>query len=73
MVPPATEASMMAVRYFTQIFVPGKNESQLTDDSVMRLKNEFVSKDKNVIFSYVPYLDDDMERLVEMSSLEMYL
>ena len=39
----------------------------------MRLKNEFASNDPNVIFSFVPFLDDDMERLVEMSSLEMYL
>ena len=32
-----------------------------------------LSNDPNVIFSYVPFLDDDMERLVEMCSLEMYL
>ena len=66
MVTPATEASMMAVRHFTQIFDPGKNGLQLTDDSVTRLKDEFASKDPNVIFSYVPYLDDDMEKFVEM-------
>ena len=39
----------------------------------MRLKNEFASNDPNVIFSYVPFQDDDMERFVEMCSLEMCL
>ena len=39
----------------------------------MRLKNEFASKDPNVIFPFVPFQDDDIERLVEMCSLETYL
>ena len=74
MVTPATEASMMAFGHLPRyLFDPGKNGSQLTDDFVTRLKDEFASKDPNVIFSYVPFLDDDMERLVEMCSLEMYL
>ena len=38
MMTPATEASMMAVGHFSQIFDPGKNGLQLTDDSVTRLK-----------------------------------
>ena len=72
-VTPATEANMMTVGNFTQICGPGRNGSQLTDDSVTRLKDEFASKDPNVILSYDSFLDDDMERLVEMCPLEMCL
>ena len=73
MVTPATEASMMAVGHFTEIFHLGKNGLQLTDDFVMRLKNEFASNDLNVVFSYIPSQDDDMERSAEMCSLEMFM
>ena len=73
MVTPATEASKMAVGHFSKIFDPGKNGLQLTDDSAMNLVNEFASNDPNVIFSCVPFQDDDMKRLVEMCSLETYL
>ena len=52
---------------------PGKNGLQLTDDSVTRLRNEFATNDPNIVFSYIPYQDDDMERPVEMCSLEMLL
>ena len=54
-------------------FDPGKNGLQLTDDSVVRLKNEYASNAPNVVFSYIPFQDDDMERLVEMCLLEMFL
>ena len=64
---------MMAVGHFAKIFDLGKNGIQLTDDSVTRLKNEFASNDPNVIFSYIPFLEDNTERLVEMCSLEMFL
>ena len=70
---PATEASMTAVGHFAKMFDAGKNGLQLTDDSVTRLKNEFATNDPNVFFSHVPFQDDDMERLVEMCSLEMFL
>ena len=40
-VTPATEASMMTVGHLTKIFDTGKNGSQLTDDFVTRLKDEF--------------------------------
>ena len=73
MVTPATEASLMAVGRFSKMFDPGKNGSQVTDDSVTRLTNDFASNDPNVIFSYVPFQDDDMERPVETCSLEMVL
>ena len=73
MVTPATEASMMAVGHFTKIFGPGKNGSHLTDDSVMRLKNEFAANDPKVFFSYVAFSDDDTERPAEVCSLEMFL
>ena len=73
MVTPANEASVMAVGHFSKIFDLVKNRLQLTDDSVMRLKNEFASNDPNIIFSYDPFQDDDMERLVEMCLLETYL
>ena len=39
----------------------------------MRLKNDFASNDPNVVFSYISFLDDDMERLVETCSLERFL
>ena len=63
----------MTVGHLTKISDPGKNELQLTDDFVMRLKDEFASNNPNVVFSHVLYLDDDMERPVEMCSLEMFL
>ena len=66
MVTPATEASMMAVGHFARIFDPGKNGLQLTDDSETRLKNEFDTNDPNVIFSDIPFQDDDTERSVEI-------
>ena len=47
---PATEASMMAVGHFAKVFDPGRNGVRLTDDSVMRLKNEFASNDPHVVF-----------------------
>ena len=52
-VTPATGASMMAVGHFSKIFDPGTNGSQLTDDSVTRLKNEFATNNPNVVFSYI--------------------
>ena len=73
MVTPATEASMMAVGDFSKIFDLGKDGLQLTDDFVTRLMNEFATNDPNVVFSYIPFQDDDMKRLVEMCSLEMFL
>ena len=45
----------------------------MTDDSVTRLENEFDTNDPNVAFSCIPFQDDDLERLVEMCSLEMFL
>ena len=73
MVIPATEASMMAVGHFSKMFDLGKNGLQLTNDSVARLANEFDTNGPTVVFSYIPFQDDDMERLVEMCSLEMFL
>ena len=70
---PATEASTMAVGHMSEIFDQGKNGLQLTDDSVTRLKNEFATNDPNVVFSYIPFQEDDMERLVEMCLLELFL
>ena len=69
----AIEASMMMVGHLTKRSDPKKNELQLTDDIVKRLKNEFTSNNPNVVFSHVLHLDDDMERPVEMCSLEMFL
>ena len=61
---PATEASMMmAVGHLAKMFDPGKNGLQFTDDSVTRLKNDFATNDPNVVFSYIPFQDDDMESL----------
>ena len=57
---------MMAVAHFAKIFDLGKNGLQLIDDSVTRLKNEFATNDPNLALSYIPFQDDDMERLVEM-------
>ena len=62
----ATEASMMVVGHSSMIFDPGKNRLQLTNDSVNRLKNESASNDPNVVFLYIPFQDDDMDRLVEV-------
>ena len=45
----------------------------MTDDSVMRLKNEFATNAAIAVFSYIPFQDDDMERPVDMCSLEMFL
>ena len=55
MVTPATEASMMAVEHFAKIFDPGNNGLQLTDDSAIRLKNEFGTSDPNVVFSNISF------------------
>ena len=68
----ATEASKMAFGHFSMIFELGKNGLQLADDFVVRLTNEFASDDPIVFFSYVPFQDDNMERLVDMWSLETY-
>ena len=57
----------MTVGHFAKMFDPGKNGLQLTDDFVMRLKDECSPNDPNVIF-----LVRSMERLVEVCSLEMY-
>ena len=73
MVTPANEASMMALGHFSKFFDPGKNGLQLTDDSVTRLKTEFAANDPNVVFSCIPFQDDDTERFVEMCSLEMFV
>ena len=62
MVTPATEASMMAVGHFLNIFDPGKNGLQLIDDSVTRHKNELADNDPKVFFSYVPFLNNNTER-----------
>ena len=51
---------MMAVGHFTKMYDPGKDGLQLTDDSVMRVKDEVASNDPNVIFLYFPFQDDDM-------------
>ena len=50
-----------------------KNGLQLTDDFAMKLKNECVLDDPNVICPYIPFQDDDTERPVKMCSLETYL
>ena len=73
MVIPATEASMMVVGHFANKFDPGNNGLQLTDESLTRLKNEFATNDPTVFFSYIPFSDDDAERLAEVCSLEMFL
>ena len=73
MVTPAPEASMMAVGHFSKIFDPGRNGLQLSDDSETNSKNEFATNDPNVVFSYIPFQDDDMERLVEMCSFDIFL
>ena len=72
-VTPATEASMTAVGHFSRMFDLKKNGQQLTDDSVTRLKNEFATNDPNVVFSCITFQDDDINRFVEMCSLEMFL
>ena len=66
----AIEASKKAVGYSCKIFDPAKNGLQFTDDCAMKLKNEFVLDDPNVIFPYIPFQDDDTERPVEMCPLE---
>ena len=73
MVSPATEVSIMAVGHFSKIVDLGKNGLQLIGDAVTRLKNEFATNDPNVVFLYIPFLDEEMERSVEMCSLEMLL
>ena len=73
MVTPAAGASMMAVGHFAKTFDPGRNVLQLPDDSVTRLKNEFATNDPSVVFSYIPFQDDDMERPVDMCSPKMWL
>ena len=66
MVTPATVASMMAVGHFANVFDPGMNGQQLTDDYVTRLRNECATND-------IPFQDDNTERSVEMCSLGMFL
>ena len=73
MVTPAIEASMMSVGHCAKIFDPRKNGFQLTDGSVTRLKNALAPNDPTMVVSYIPFQDDDMERLVEMCSLDMFL
>ena len=51
----AIETSENAVGCSFKIFDPGKNGLQLTDDSAMKLKNEFVLDDQNAIFLYIPF------------------
>ena len=72
MVTSAAEEGTMAVGHFWKIFDPGKNELQLTDDSVTRLKNEIAENDPNVFFSYVPFLNDNTERPSGVRSLETF-
>ena len=60
------EASKKAAGYLLKIFDLGKNRLQLTCDLSMKLKNEFVLDDPNVTFPYIPFQDDDTERLVAM-------
>ena len=55
MVTPVTQTSMMAVGHFAQIFDPGKNKQQLTEDFVTKFQNEFATDDPNVVFSFVPF------------------
>ena len=50
-----------------------ENGLQSTDDSVTRLKNELAANDPNVIFTYIPFQDDDTERPAEVCSLGMFL
>ena len=64
---------LVAADHPRELGTPGKNGLQLTDDSVTRLRNEFATNDPNITFSYIPYQDDDMEKPVEMCSLEMLL
>ena len=63
----------MAVGHFTKMFDPGKNGQQLIEDFVTDLKNEFAKDDPNVVFSYVPFQDDNTQRPVELCSLELFL
>ena len=42
------------------------NGLQLTDDSETRLKNESAANDPNVVLTFIPFQDDNTERLVEM-------
>ena len=74
MVTPATEASMMAVGHFAKKFDPGKNKLQFTNNSIIRLKNDFLStNDPNVVVSYIPFQDDNTEKPAEVCSLETFL
>ena len=57
----------------SKTFDPGKNGLHLTHDSVTRLRNDFATNDPNVIFSYIPFQDNDTDRPVEMCSLEVFL
>ena len=67
----AIEASKKAVGISFEIFLI--LEGTGTDDLGMKLKNVFVLDDPNVICPYIPFQDDDTERLVEMCPLEKYL
>ena len=51
------------------MFAPGKNGRQLTEDFVTDLKNEFVKDDPNVVFTNVPFREDNTQRPVELCSL----
>ena len=62
---------MMAVGHFAKIFDPGKNGQQLTEDFLTDFKNEFAKDDPNVVFSCVPFWDDNTQRPVEL--LELFL
>ena len=73
MVTPASEACLVTVGHFAKRFDPGRKRQQLTEDFVTDLKNEFVSNDPNVAFSYVPFQDDNTQRPLELCSLELIL
>ena len=45
----------------------------MTDDFAVGLETEFAPDDPNVVFSYIPFQDDDTERSVEICSHEMFL
>ena len=57
----AIDESKKAVGYFLKIFGSRKNGLQLTNDSAMKLKSEFVLDDQNVILPYIPFKDDERD------------
>ena len=69
----SNQTSMMAIGHFTKIFDPAKNGQQLTEEFFTDLKNEFAKDDRNVVFSSVPFREDNTKRPVELCSLELYL